>query len=319
MMSASVPAVPPVHLVVVSWNTRAPLEGCLRSLAAEVQAGRARVTVVDNGSTDGSPELVGEFKWAELVRSGENLGYGAAVNRGAAASRSPWIAAANADVALTPGALTALLTAGSEHPRAGCLAPGLERPDGSPQHSLHPFPELAQTLAVALGLPAVLPALARCLVIEGRTDLGKERDVPWAHGALLLVRREAWEAVGGFDEAQWLYAEDLDLCWRLRRAGWSTRYVPSARVVHHVSAATTQAFGDAGRLDRSQRAAYSWLARRHGPGYARTVAAIAAAGATARIGWLRPAAKLAPARYAHRLQAMRAWARVHRAGVRTPT
>src|SRR5438105_820302 len=110
-------------IVVVSWNTRELLACSLESLAADARLGVARVRVVDNGSSDGSPAMVRErFGWAELVELPGNPGYGAAVNAGAAGAREPWIVAANADVEAGPGALGALLAAAERHPRAGVLA-----------------------------------------------------------------------------------------------------------------------------------------------------------------------------------------------------
>src|SRR4051812_24858059 len=99
-------AAPAVSIVVVSWNTRALLARCLRSLAADAHAGRANVCVVDNASSDGSPELVErEFPWVTLVRSGGNLGFGRAVNLGVKRlPRTPWVAPANADLEVAPGA-----------------------------------------------------------------------------------------------------------------------------------------------------------------------------------------------------------------------
>ncbi len=92
------------------------------------------------------------------------------------------------------------------------------------------------------------------MCLEGAWDPQRPRRVPWAVGAFLLVRRPAWDAIGGFDPAQWLYAEDLDLGWRLARAGWATRYEPRARVRHHESAATGQAWGSDERTARWLRA-----------------------------------------------------------------
>src|SRR5207253_8850601 len=109
-----------VAVVVVSWNTRALLERCLRSLETDARAGRLAVWVVDNASHDGSAQLVRErFPWATLVASPENLGFGTAVNLAAARSTSPWLAIANADVCLSAGALDALLAAAAADPGAG--------------------------------------------------------------------------------------------------------------------------------------------------------------------------------------------------------
>src|SRR5918994_6496792 len=126
-----------IAVVVVSWNTRPLLEGCLRSFEAGARGGRLDVCVVDNASDDGSADLVrGRFPWATLVASPSNLGFGAAVNLAAERTDAPWLAIANADVAVTPGALEALLAAAAADPGAGALAPRLMLPDGRTQHSV---------------------------------------------------------------------------------------------------------------------------------------------------------------------------------------
>jgi N-acetylglucosaminyl-diphospho-decaprenol L-rhamnosyltransferase len=307
-----VTAGPPVAVAVVSWNTRELLGALLESLAGDVHAGLAEVHVVDNASSDGSAAMVRErFGWAQLEALEHNVGYGPAVNRVARRTTTPFLAPANSDLVLAPGALRTLLDAARRAPHAGAFAPRLVLPDGTTQHSVHPFPTLPRLLAFNLGLTTVVPGLGDRLGIEGRWSPEAERDVDWAHGAFLLVRRTAWEAAGGFDDDQWLYAEDLDLGWRLHRAAWPTRYVPSAHVRHEVSAATAQAFGDA-RVERAQAATYVWLARRRGPLRPRAAAATSVAGALARLAWLTPAARIAPERFAGRRAAVRRWVGIHR-------
>src|SRR5688500_18811132 len=146
----------PVTVAVVSWNTRELLRDCLSSLTPEVTAGRADVWVLDNASSDGSAALVAEaFPEVRLIASEENLGFGRAVNEIARRTKSEWIAAANADIQLEPGAITALLAAGDKHPEAAILAPRLLDTEGGTQHTVHAFPSLGLAAAVALGLPSL--------------------------------------------------------------------------------------------------------------------------------------------------------------------
>jgi len=300
-----------VTAAVVSWNTRELLARCLRSLD-----GIEDVWVVDNASADGSAEMVrAEFPDVRLVASERNLGFGAAVNRVAAQTRSEWLLIANADVALEPGALGALLAAAGADPGAGALAPRLVLPDGSTQHSVFSFPTVPFTAAFNLGLARVVPGLGDRLALIGRWDTERARRVPWAVGALLLVRRTAWDAAGGFDERQWMYAEDLDLGWRLHGAGWATRYVPEARVLHESAAATAQAWGEE-RTARWQRMTYEWMLLRRGRARTRAVALINVLGAGARYVALTPLARVAPARFAARRRTWRWWASLHAQGLR---
>jgi GT2 family glycosyltransferase len=250
-----------------------------------------------------------------LEASGENLGFGPAINLVAARTETPWIGVANADIALQPGAVDALLDAAEGDPGAGAIAPRLILPDGSTQHSVFTFPTIRSTLVVASGIGRAIRPLGERNLMVGMFDAEKPRRVPWAIAAFLLVRRDAWNEIGGFDERQWMYAEDLDIGWRLHKAGWATRYEPSARVEHESSASTDQAWGDAGKTERWQRATYAWMLRRMGAPHTRAVAAIQIAGRLMHLAWLEPAARIAPARFAQRRSAARWWIRLHRAGL----
>jgi N-acetylglucosaminyl-diphospho-decaprenol L-rhamnosyltransferase len=253
-----------VTVAVVSWNTKDLLDRCLRSLAAYAQSGQAEVWVVDNASSDASAEMVRErHPWVRLLALKENLGYGGAVNLVAGRTRSRWFAFANADVALEPGALEPLLAAGESDPGAGIVAPRLVLPNGETQHLAWAFPTLGATVAQNLG-PRILPGrLADRLALSGAWNPERPRRIPWAVGAFLLVRREAWNRVGGFDPQQWMSAEDLDLGWRMHTAGWATRYEPSAIVHHEESSATRSVWGDHLPI-HWQRCAYAWMVRRRG-------------------------------------------------------
>jgi GT2 family glycosyltransferase len=305
-----------IAVAVVSWNTRELLDACLRSLAPAARDGIAEVWVVDNASSDGSAALVRTaHPWATLIERADNVGFGAAVNEVAGQTETQWIAAANADVELTPGALQTLLRAGREHPESGVLAPRLELPDESTQHSVRPFPTLALALLVNLGVGQAIWPLGDRLTLDGRWDPHRARRVDWAIGAFLLIRRRAWDAVGGFDERQWMYAEDLDLGWRLARAGWSTWYEPGATVRHASAAATSQAWRDQ-RTEQWMRSTYAWMLRRRGAARTRLYAALNVAGALARAALLTPGAVARPRRYGARRQAMLTWARLHKLGLR---
>jgi N-acetylglucosaminyl-diphospho-decaprenol L-rhamnosyltransferase len=301
----------PIAVAVVSWNTRDLLDRCLRSLAPEAARGVAEVWVVDNASSDASAEMVRErFDWVKLVASAENLGFGRAVNLVAERTSSEWVAAANADIAVRPGALDALLAAGTRDPGAGAIAPRLVLPGGSTQHSVFAFPTIPYLTLLATGAYRLSPALADRFAVPGRWDSGRARRVPWAVGAFLLVRRSAWDAIGGFDDRQWMYAEDLDLGWRLRDAGWACRYEPRAVLDHEESAATTQHFGPE-LAPHWQRATYGAIARRRGAARTWAAALLNFAGAMLR-------AAFSPPRTAESRRHWARWALVHLRALRSP-
>ncbi len=309
---------PPIAVAVVSWNTRDLLDRALTSLHPAFDAGLAEVWVVDNCSSDGSPGIVREkHPWAKLVEPEENLGFGRAVNLVAERTASPWLAPANADIALTPGALERLLETGRSHPEAGAIAPRLRLPNGKTQHSVYAFPTLTFTALFNLGIHRLSPRLADHLCLEGWWDPDRARVVDWAIGAFLVVRREAWDDAGGFDVAQWMYAEDLDFGWRLARAGWRTLYEPEAHVDHESGASTRQAWGDA-TTERWMVSTYVWIYQRRGALVGRLSAAMNVLGAGVRWATLVVAAAVNPGRWATRRDVMRAWVGRHRAGLRPP-
>jgi N-acetylglucosaminyl-diphospho-decaprenol L-rhamnosyltransferase len=300
----------PAVVAVVSWNTRELLARCLESFAIEVEAGRADVWVVDNASSDGSADLVREhFGWARLVALEENVGFGRAVNLVASRTSSEWIAAANADVAARPGAIEALLEAGASDPGAGAVAPRLIVPDGSTQHSVFAFPTIPYSFLLAVGAYRLSPALGDRLAIPGYWNAERPRRVPWAVAAFLLVRRTAWDEVGGFDERQWMYAEDLDLGWRLHEAGWATRYEPLAHIDHHGAAATGQLFGS-DPAPNWQRSTYGFIARRWGVPHVWVVALLNFTGAALRWSLAVAGSTRAPERYAQSRRDYGRWALV---------
>ena len=270
-----------VTVAVVSWNTRELLAECLESLNDDAASGLAAVWVVDNASSDGSAVMVRErFPWVSLIASQDNLGFGPAVNLVASQTTSPWIAPANADIRVAPGALDRLLAAGAADLSAGVIAPRLVLPDGQIQRSAYPFPTLGVSIMALASVARFSPRLGRRLVLDG-SEPEAGASLPWAVGAFLLVRRSAWDEIGGFDSALWMYAEDMDLGWRMRGAGWVTRYEPRATIHHEESAATTQAWGD-DRFERWHASTYAWLARRRGLGIARGISLLNVIGFSAR-------------------------------------
>jgi GT2 family glycosyltransferase len=225
--------------VVVSYNTRGLLRACLASLQAE---GFTATVVVDNASPDGSAAMVrAEHPGVRLIANKDNPGYGAAANQGIAACRSPYVLLLNADTEVRPGALAALREELDLHPDAAVVGPRLVDPDGSFQTSCYPF--LTPFNLLALGtwlnrLVRVTPGLRRRF--RPVWSPVPACAVDWVKGAALAIRRQAFEAVGGFDDSFFLYAEEIDLCYRLRAAGWEVRFTPAACIVHVEGASTSQ-------------------------------------------------------------------------------
>jgi N-acetylglucosaminyl-diphospho-decaprenol L-rhamnosyltransferase len=225
------PGLSRVVAVVVSYNSRPFLETCLASLRAE---GVESAVVVDNGSTDGSDE-VAKAAGAEWMVTGANLGYGRAANVGAAAGTAvdaTYLLVCNPDVELLPGSVAALVAALDPEPRLAVAGPRLLNADRSLYPSARTFPRFAD--AIGHGLLGLIAPRNRFTRRYRMLDWDHRNRAPvdWVSGACFLVRREAWDAIGGFDPAFFMYLEDVDLCWRLGRAGWGVVYEPAAEVVH---------------------------------------------------------------------------------------
>ena len=307
---------PPIAIAVVSWNTRELLDACLASLRPDADAGLAEVWVVDNGSTDGSPEMVRErHPWVRVEEPEENLGYGRAVNLVARASDAPWVVASNADIEVTPGALRALLDVAGRDTTVAAVGPRLVLPDGSTQRSVQPYPSAGQALLAATHAHRLSARAAARQYLAGTWDPDAPGPAPWITAAFLLVRREAFDAVGGFDPKQWMYAEDLDLCWRLRRSGWDIRYEPTAVVRHWENAASRQAFGE-GFVEQWMGATYGWMLRRRGLLHTWTAAGLYVAEAGSRLAVLGALRRRDPARWGPRRDAALADVQAARIGLR---
>ena len=220
-----------VAAVVVNFESGTALTECLRTLVSESPA---EVVVVDNGSSDGSVAPVRrDFPAVEVVVPGRNLGYGAAANRGAAATTAELILVCNPDLSVHPGALAALVAVLDQQPDVAVTGPLIRTPTGDRYPSARRFPSLIDAGGHALlGLFVPDNRFTRNYQRSDMATGNTPQRADWVSGSCFLVRRSAFEAVGGFDEAYFMYAEDADLCWRLAGAGWSTAYVPTAEVLH---------------------------------------------------------------------------------------
>jgi GT2 family glycosyltransferase len=225
-------------VVVVNFNTHDRLRECLRSLSSEPTS---LVIVADNGSTDESVRMVErEFPWVIVDVDATNPGYGAAANRAIRRCAPRHVLVLNSDTRVQPDALARLQGYLDEHPRAGVIGPRLTDEDGTLQRSCFPFPSLFRRSLTdgPMGILATwIPALREPLATWAHHE---PRVVPWVMGAAMVLRREAFDAIGGFDESYFMYAEETDLCYRLKAAGWETHFTPVTDVVHAGRASTDQ-------------------------------------------------------------------------------
>ncbi len=238
---------PLISIVIVNYNTCALLAACLRSLIQF--APNTQAIVVDNASADGSVAMVrDQFPSVHLIVDPSNLGFARAMNLGVRATTAPLVLALNADVELFPSTLASLVATAERLPRAGILGPA--------QYSANPAnpKQLGTQIASAFPDPILAREIVR-LVLFGdsiaarlhrgpwqKISVGPPRSVDWLMGAALLFRRECWTDLNGFDETQFMYGEDWDICYRARQAGWQVYLVPEAKIIHHENAAGAQFF-----------------------------------------------------------------------------
>ncbi|HEY75646.1 MAG TPA: glycosyltransferase family 2 protein [Thermoflexia bacterium] len=255
-------------VVIVSWNVRDLLATCLRSLFADLERwGRtAEVWVVDNASTDGTPEMVTrKFPNVHLIASPKNLGFAAGNNlalreilagddsgaerrtsnierqTSSVKRQTSFVWLLNPDTEVLPGATAALVEALEAHPEVGVVGAKLLYADGSLQHSAFRFPGVLQLAFDLFPLPTRLyetPLNGRYprRLYEGEAPFSVGHPL----GASMMVRTEAIRQVGLLDEGYRMYCEEIDWCWRMRRAGWKALCVPTAQVVHHAGQSTRQ-------------------------------------------------------------------------------
>jgi N-acetylglucosaminyl-diphospho-decaprenol L-rhamnosyltransferase len=253
---------PALTVVTVTYSPGSHLDRFLSSLTVATDR-TVRVVIADNGSTDGAPEeAVQRYPGTELLRTGGNLGYGTAVNRAVATlpAEDEFVVVANPDVVWGPDSIDLLLDAAARWPRAGSLGPLIRDPDGSVYPSARHLPSLIRGgMHAVVGFAWKANPWTKSYRQERLEP--SERPVGWLSGSCLLVRRSAFDAIGGFDERYFMYMEDVDLGDRLGRAGWLNVYVPGSEILHDKGHSTGR--DPARNLTAHHSSTYIYLSDRH--------------------------------------------------------
>ncbi len=264
-VTASRPYGDGLAVVTVTYSPGDTLDRFLDTLTKATDR-QLRVVLADNGSTDGAPQRAAARPGVEFLPMGANLGYGAALNRGVAELDDSygWVVLVNPDLEWSAGCLDELLAATARWPRGGAFGPLVREPDGGVYPSARLLPSIGRGIGHAL-LCRVWPSnpFSRAYRQEGAP---RERTAGWLSGSCLLIRREAFDSVTGFDPRYFMYFEDVDLGDRLGRAGWFNVYVPGAEVTHIGGHSTSQV--PSRMLTEHHRSAYRYLADRYrGPAW----------------------------------------------------
>jgi GT2 family glycosyltransferase len=232
-----------VSVVVVTHDSVADIGACLTSLRAARHESMLEVIVVENASNDGTAELVAErFPEVRLIRKTLRSGFSTNCNIGASAASGKYVLLLNPDTVVRTGTLRALVDYLDRHADVAAVGPRLVYPDGRPQPSARRFPTVKAVVVRRSPARVLLrnSGVERAhLMLEEHST---ERDADWLLGAAILMRADALHELGGLDERYRLYCEDIDLCWRLHRAGWRVRYYPEAVVVHALAETTRKHF-----------------------------------------------------------------------------
>ncbi len=250
---------PDLSIVIVSYNVRDLLRACLnairntrhgirdtgygmRDMRYAIQDVALEVIVVDNASNDGSAAMVREaFPDVYLIANETNVGFAAANNQGIRVSRGRHVLLLNPDTVVLDDALARLVGFLDQHPEYAVAGAGLVYPDGSFQHSAFEFPGVLQSFFDFFPINhRVTNSRLNGRYPRALYERGQPFDIDHPLGACLAVRRAAIDQVGLLDEGFFMYCEEIDWCWRMRKAGWKIACVPAARVVHHAGASTRQ-------------------------------------------------------------------------------
>ncbi|MHB8992743.1 MAG: glycosyltransferase family 2 protein [Chloroflexota bacterium] len=262
-------------VIVVNWNTRELLRRCLLSLQLAPDAAGAQLVVVDNASSDGSAEMVrSQFPRVELIPSGANLGFAGGNNLALSRALGRYVLFLNPDTEVNPGAIGSMVHYLDDRPEVALVGTTLLNPDGSLQPSCHRYYGFWHTVRYN----RLVDRLAGAGELSSVNRESRPGDVDWMTGACLLVRKSVLDQVGWFDPGFFVYGEEIDLQYRIKKAGWRVSYLPSCGVVHHGGQSARQAGLAASLHDYRGR----WLfLRKHYPPFsvgvylAKTVAALA--------------------------------------------
>ncbi len=217
-----------MSIVLVCWNNKAYLDPCLKSLYEGGLKSSFDVVVVDNGSTDGSQQMLAEkYPQVKLIQNAGNVGLGKASNQGIEATNGRHVLLLNNDTLVNAPALDVLVEYLDAHPEAGATAGKLLNPDGSFQSGFAPFSTLLEEFLIATHIGELL-----WTGYPSHGDSNQVKETGWMSSACLLVRRAALDKIGLLDEEYFIYGDEADLQYRLNKAGWKVVFLPNSSIIH---------------------------------------------------------------------------------------
>lgn len=233
---------PDLSICMVNWNAGSELLACLDSIRPGLSTIRYEVVVVDNASSDGSPELIGmQYPWVRQQINTANLGFAKAANQAISMSSGRYVLLLNPDTEADFGALDSLIAFADTVPDAGIIGCRILNSDRSLQYSCRRFPTLVAGMLRNTPLAKLCPNSRHVGdYLMQDWDHASVRDVDWVSGAAMLIRREAIQGIGCLDERFFMYCEDMDLCKRAGESGWRVVYYPHATIVHAIGRSSSK-------------------------------------------------------------------------------
>ena len=255
-----------LSVVILNWNVRDLLDRCLASIRSSRYT--IEMIVVDNASSDDSVAMVrSKYPQVTVIANETNRGFTGGNNQGIAAAEGRYVLVLNPDTEIVEQSLDRLLDYAEANPTVGAVGPMLLNPDRSIQPSRRRFPTVSVALFESTWLQGLAPRklLRRFYIEDVPTDV--IQDVDWLTGACTLFRRQVFDRVGGYDEANFfMYSEELDLCKRIKQAGWRIVFIPTAQVIHYEGKSSEQAV--AARHIRFNTSKVRYFRKWHGGGVA---------------------------------------------------
>lgn len=265
-----------MSITVVVYNSDQCVRDCLRSVRQTVREGTAELIVVDNASPDQSARLVAEeFPEAKLLRSDFNRGFAGGCNLSWPCVSGEYWFLLNPDVVVPSGGLERLVQWMEERPQVGAASPGLVDNAGDAVSVARRFPSVTGSLLEMLRLHLLMPRAKRAEVLLGAywPSTRDHLNVDWVPGTAMIVRREAVESAGLLSEREFMYGEDTEWCWRIRKAGWRIGVCGALRFQHEEGQSTIRTWGEMERRQRMWRGMYAACIQMRGTAYCRLLMA----------------------------------------------
>jgi len=229
-----------LSIIIINYNSSQLLKSCLNSIRENPPDSPYEVIVSDNGSQDDSLDMIkSEFPQVKLIENQENLGFSKATNKEIDASSGEYMFVLNTDIIMLDSTLNSLIDFMDSHPEVGIVGPQLTNPDGKPQPCARPFPTRTHLMLGRRSLLIYVPYFKKKSA-SLRTISDKPIEVDTVAGGAIMLRRKALGDVGKFDERFFLYMEDVDICRRLKQAGWKIIYNPEIKIIHHWEGTTSR-------------------------------------------------------------------------------